>query len=205
MRKMKLLIMIMLCLTVSISGCGLTKTKQENDDKLNGNQKEDEVFKISEYDIEVKTSAGWTKMEETNFDLQCMSPSKDMIMSIFVYRDEDLKSDQTPEKLFREQTDELLSKRKNVLELEGFEVETAKNKVIYSMLCSADRDGGSGNYYQFYLIDFEGADTMAWILFTGLPTVVSNGEGEIDKIISNTKNLVAIPEVTTEAVEEKIE
>lgn len=147
-------------------------------------QKQKEVFQVEGYDIRIETPAGWEETDAVNFDLQCLSPKSDMYLSVYGFYRIDMSEDQTVEELFEIQNSMILDNREHVKEINPISFEEDEYRAVYSVLYSGERDGHK-NYYQMYMIEFYDSDKLAWILFTGVPSVIEHNREAIDSIISN--------------------
>ena len=143
-----------------------------------------EIFQVGDYPIAVTTPSGWEKESDSgSFDLQCISPKLDMYLSVYGFSALDLSEEQTAQDLFELQADAVLSARDNVAEIEPVSMTEDNGKIIYSALYSAER-AGVKNYYHFFFIHFKSTDNMAWILFSGMPSVIEKNQDTIDEIIT---------------------
>jgi hypothetical protein len=127
------------------------------------------TFLIKDYNISFTFPKDWSQVtKDTPYDLQCTNG--DSYASIFTYYKIDLSEGQTPLDIYNLQKDDLFSKRENVKEVSGEEVIETDNKLIHSVLYSAENDGIK-NYYYCNLIEFsEDAEVFAWVVFTAIPS-----------------------------------
>ncbi len=173
----KLLLSILIISIALFSGYGVVRS-------VIGEAEKNEEFFIEDYNIMVTTPSGWEGDFDTNFDLQCLSPKGDTYLSVFAYTYLDYSEDETPIEFFKKQNDGVLLKRDNVVTIEEISKTEFDNRVIYSSLHSAERDG-TKNYYNSYLIDFYYDERLVWVLCTGMPSVIDREQTNLEQIITD--------------------
>lgn len=143
---------------------------------------EDIVFSATDYPIQVTCPDGWSEKEESNFDLQCQSKDRAIVMSFFCYYDIDLSDDMSRQDFFEYQNQSLLDMREKVDLIEEMTETKYEDKTITSVLYSAEKENVK-NYYYMNLVDISDSDCFTWILFTGMPSEINTARDTIAQIL----------------------
>ena len=129
---------------LAFAGCGIQLQKDA----------EPRFFASAEGSVELQFPAGWHKNEKDNpYDLQCFSKHEDMTTGVFVYTQEDLATDFTPQDLLQSHIDDLGSKRDHFVISEEQTVTVHDGKTLTTVVYSGDKSA-SKYFYRLTLIEF---------------------------------------------------
>jgi|SRR5690554_3856617 len=140
---------------------------------------------LEEYKFRLTLPEGWKEVDDTQFDLQLTSGRA--YVSVFVYFKNELAELQIPLDVQEQHLKDLFSKREYVEKITEENIIELTDKVIYSVLYSAEYNGVE-NYYYCNLVDFKGeADIFAWILVSALPSYFTENNDIWSEIIETVK------------------
>lgn len=138
-------------------------------------------FTIDYYNLSFTTPSGWEKTDSPNFDIQCSN--QDANFSVFAFYTIDLAKDETPDDIYNYQTTDILTKRDNPELIKEMTEKEVNDKIIKTILYSAERDGQK-NYYYSCLVEFkDNPDIFAWVLINGYPSYIAKNETELLQIL----------------------
>jgi hypothetical protein len=149
---------------------------------INKENNENQDFIVQDYDIKVTCPGDWIQTNSDNLDFQVVNKSQSIYMSIFAYMDMDITEWESVKDFFASQNQALLDKRDSVTLIEELAEVNYEDKIIYSILYSAEYDGIK-NYYFINFVDFKESDRLAWVLFTGTPSVISVNRENLDSTL----------------------
>ena len=175
MKKFKLLISVIIIATL-LSGCAFIPNKlankQENDNV---------IFAISDYNMQLTADSEFKKAEqESEWDLQITD--NNVYLSVMAYKSIDLNENQSPEDAYDAQNKELFEKRDNVSVIIKKNTEISEDKIIIHTRYSAESEVGK-NYYDSFLVNFPEKETFAWILVSGVPSVIENYTEKVEDMV----------------------
>lgn len=103
--------------------------------------------------VELHLPAGWTREEETPFDLQVFSGRRRAMAGVFEFHRNDLAEGVTPHDILETQVKDLASKRDGFHEIAPEERREEGDRTLTSALHSGKRDGDEF-YYRYTLVEF---------------------------------------------------
>jgi hypothetical protein len=162
--KKVLLIVLAVVLSVSVCGCG----KEEIDPKT-----VEKVFDITEYNMSITANETFYDNESENYNLQITDDKANI--SIMAYKTSEFET-MTPKEVYEYHNQDMFSRREEVTVIKEEDTGVYVGRKIIHTRYSAVLDG-SENYYDTFLIDFEGKGVFAWVLVNGLPeTIEADGD-----------------------------
>lgn len=162
---------VCLALCLLLTGCSFIPSAKPIEPK---------TFEMEFYGLCLTADDSYKEVEDKGeWDLQITNGNA--YISVMAYYLIDLAEDQNPKGIYDSHNEDIFSTRDNISVIKSAQTQTQGQKTITKTRYSGEWEGNK-NYYDSYLLEFEGGDVFAFVLVTGTPSYIENTK-ELEEIV----------------------